>query len=182
MPTPTSITQCLLGLGLAAALLPAAAQTTVLINPGDQIEGDRLAVFNTWKNALDASLRKVGAANVQTRFSSDATADLSATRANTFDVIVAPAPTIGSAVRHGYVPVMGLADAPLIASRVERVIYAVESHGIRASMVKTALGRLISANARVIGGVLTKFEARKAHYGYGYEYGYSYGRRDEANA
>ena len=79
-------------------------------------------------------------------------------------------------------PVMGLADAPLIASRVEGVIYAVESHGIRASLVKTALGRLISANARGIGGVLTKFEARKAHYGYGYEYGYSYGRRDEANA
>jgi capsular exopolysaccharide synthesis family protein len=75
-------------------------------------------------------------------------------------------------------PVMGLADAPLIASRVEGVIYAVESHGIRSSMVKTALGRLASANARVIGGVLTKFEARKAHYGYGYEYGYNYGRAD----
>lgn len=73
-------------------------------------------------------------------------------------------------------PVMGLADAPLIASRVEGVIYAVESHGIRSSMVKTALGRLASANARVLGGVLTKFEARKAHYGYGYEYGYGYGR------
>lgn len=73
-------------------------------------------------------------------------------------------------------PVMGLADAPLIASRVEGVIYAVESHGIRSSMVKTALGRLATANARVIGGVLTKFEAKKAHYGYGYEYGYSYGR------
>lgn len=78
-------------------------------------------------------------------------------------------------------PVMGLADAPLIASRVEGVIYAVESHGIRSSMVKTALGRLTSANARVIGGVLTKFEARKAHYGYGYEYGYSYGRRDRVS-
>ncbi|WP_238302770.1 GumC family protein [Sphingomonas phyllosphaerae] len=77
-------------------------------------------------------------------------------------------------------PVMGLADAPLIASRVEGVIYAVESHGIRSSLVKTALGRLASANARVFGGVLTKFEARKAHYGYGYEYGYGYGReRDE---
>ena len=75
-------------------------------------------------------------------------------------------------------PVMGLADAPLIASRVEGVIYAVESHGIRSSMVKTALARLISANARVIGGVLTKFEARKAHYGYGYEYGYGYGRQN----
>jgi succinoglycan biosynthesis transport protein ExoP len=73
-------------------------------------------------------------------------------------------------------PVMGLADAPLIASHVEGVIYAVESHGIRSSMVKTALGRLASANARVVGGVLTKFEARKAHYGYGYEYGYGYGR------
>lgn len=79
-------------------------------------------------------------------------------------------------------PVMGLADAPLIASRVEGVIYAVESHGIRSSMVKTALGRLASANARVIGGVLTKFEARKAHYGYGYEYGYGYGRNAEVKA
>lgn len=79
-------------------------------------------------------------------------------------------------------PVMGLADAPLIASRVEGVIYAVESHGIRSSMVKTALGRLASANARVLGGVLTKFEARKAQYGYGYEYGYGYGRADGAKA
>lgn len=73
-------------------------------------------------------------------------------------------------------PVMGLADAPLIASRVEGVIFAVESHGIRATLVKTALGRLASANARIVGGVLTKFETRKASYGYGYEYGYGYGR------
>lgn len=78
-------------------------------------------------------------------------------------------------------PVMGLADAPLIASRVEGVIYAVESHGIRSSLVKTALGRLAAANARIFGGVLTKFEARKAHYGYGYEYGYSYGRDAKAH-
>ncbi|NNM78587.1 polysaccharide biosynthesis tyrosine autokinase [Sphingomonas sp. ID1715] len=79
-------------------------------------------------------------------------------------------------------PVMGLADAPLIASHVEGVIYAVESHGIRSSMVKTALGRLASANARIIGGVLTKFEAKRAHYGYGYEYGYNYGRVGDAEA
>ncbi len=77
-------------------------------------------------------------------------------------------------------PVMGLADAPLIASRVEGVIYAVESHGIRSSLVRTALGRLASANAHVLGGILTKFEARKAHYGYGYEYGYNYGREADA--
>jgi polysaccharide biosynthesis transport protein len=73
-------------------------------------------------------------------------------------------------------PVMGLADAPLIGSRVEAVIFAVESHGIRSSLVKTALGRLASANARVIGGILTKFDARKTQSGYGYDYGYSYGR------
>lgn len=79
-------------------------------------------------------------------------------------------------------PVMGLADAPLIAGRVEGVIYAVESHGIRSSLVRTALARLVSANARIIGGVLTKFEARKAHYGYGYEYGYGYGRDDQKTA
>lgn len=78
-------------------------------------------------------------------------------------------------------PVMGLADAPLIAARVEGVVYAVESHGIRAGQVKTALGRLAAANVRIFGGVLTKFEARRAAYGYGYEYGYSYGRaKDDA--
>lgn len=89
----------------------------------------------------------------------------------TFDHVVIDSP-----------PVMGLADAPLIASRVEGVIYAVESHGIRSSMVKTALGRLASVNARILGIVLTKFDTRKAHYGYGYEYGYSYGRHKEGKA
>lgn len=79
-------------------------------------------------------------------------------------------------------PVMGLADAPLIAGHVEGVIYAVESHGIRSTQVKTALGRLQAAHTRVFGAVLTKFEARKAHYGYGYEYGYGYGRDEETKA
>ncbi len=73
-------------------------------------------------------------------------------------------------------PVMGLADAPLIASRVEGVIYAVESHAVRSSIVKSALNRLLVANARVLGGVLTLFEYHRAHYDYDYEYGYGYGR------
>ena len=75
-------------------------------------------------------------------------------------------------------PVMGLADAPLIGGRVEGVIYAIESHGIRSTLVKTALDRLSSSNTRIVGVVLTKFEQRRAHFGYGYEYGYSYGRSD----
>jgi len=86
----------------------------------------------------------------------------------TFDHIVIDSP-----------PVLGLADAPLIASRVEGVIYAVESQGIRSTQVKTALNRLASVKAHVFGGVLTKFDTRKAHYGYGYDYGYGYGREDE---
>lgn len=77
-------------------------------------------------------------------------------------------------------PVMGLADAPLIASRVEGVIYVVESHGIRSKLVKTALNRLRAANARIFGSVLTKFESSKANYGY--EYGYGYGRETASEA
>lgn len=83
----------------------------------------------------------------------------------TFDHVVVDSP-----------PVMGLADAPLIASKVEGLVYAIESHGIRSRQVETALGRLSSSKSRLLGAILTKFEARKSHYGYGYEYGYEYGR------
>lgn len=87
----------------------------------------------------------------------------------TFDHVVIDSP-----------PIMGLADAPLICSRVEATVYVVESHGIRTSLVRTALARLASANAHIVGGVLTKFEVKRAHYGYGYEYGYGYGRDKRA--
>lgn len=79
-------------------------------------------------------------------------------------------------------PVMGLADAPLIGSRVNAVVFVVESHGVRASMVRVALARLRSAHTHVIGTVLTKFEAKRAHFGYGYDYGYGYGRGDSAES
>ena len=93
---------------LGFAALAAHAETRVLVNPGDQVEGDRVRVSSNWKSALESSLRKVDASTaVQTRYSSDATADLSATRSNLYDVVVAPAPTIGSAVRYGYVPLVG---------------------------------------------------------------------------
>jgi Mrp family chromosome partitioning ATPase len=75
---------------------------------------------------------------------------------------------------------MGLADAPLLASKVEGVVFAVESHGIRASLVKTAIERLRAANAHLLGAVLTKFESKRAHFGYGYEYGYGYGSEKSA--
>ena len=72
-------------------------------------------------------------------------------------------------------PVMGLADAPLIASRVESTVFVVEAHGTHKNMAGVAIGRLRSAHAQISGAVLTKFNARRAYYGYGYDYGYGYG-------
>jgi len=81
-------------------------------------------------------------------------------------------------------PVMGLADAPLIASKVEGILYVVESRSVRSGQIKTALARLIAVNAHIFGFVLTKFEAKRSSYGYGYGYGYGdgygYGRGEPA--
>ena len=72
-------------------------------------------------------------------------------------------------------PVIGLADAPLVASSVQAVVFAVEAKSVPAGMVRMALARLNTAHANVLGGVLTMFEAKGAHLGYGYDYGYQYG-------
>jgi capsular exopolysaccharide synthesis family protein len=75
-------------------------------------------------------------------------------------------------------PVMGLADTPLIAHEVEGCVFVVESHSTQATMAQVAVGRLRDSQARLLGALLTKFEARRANdgYGYGYEYGYGYGQ------
>ncbi len=80
-------------------------------------------------------------------------------------------------------PVMGLADAPIIASRTEGTIYVVEASGVKARIATLALGRLRQGRANLLGTVLTKFEARQSHFGYGYDYGYGYGsERDPKRA
>lgn len=87
-----------------------AQPTTLLFNPGDQFEGGRFQVFNTWRSPLEQALLDAGADAVKSRFSSDATSDLGAARANLHTVLVAPAPTIGTALRYGYQPVLGLGE------------------------------------------------------------------------
>ncbi len=72
-------------------------------------------------------------------------------------------------------PLLGLADAPLIASKVDGAVFVVEAYGVESRSAKTAIDRLRSSGARVLGAVLTKFDSRKASYGYGYDYGYGYG-------
>jgi capsular exopolysaccharide synthesis family protein len=78
-------------------------------------------------------------------------------------------------------PVMGLADAPLLASKTEGTVFVVESHTTKIGQARLAINRLVAANAHILGAVLTKFEMKRASYGYGYgyEYGYGYGRGAE---
>ncbi len=79
-------------------------------------------------------------------------------------------------------PVMGLADAPIIASKVEGVVFVLEARGVTARVARLAIGRLLQARGHILGVVLTKFEAKRAHYGYGYEYGYGYGGQEKVPA
>jgi polysaccharide biosynthesis transport protein len=72
-------------------------------------------------------------------------------------------------------PVLGLADALLIAKVTEGTIYVISSHSLKLSMIRMAVGRMKGVGANIIGGVLTKFDEKRAYYGYGYEYGYGYG-------
>lgn len=80
-----------------------------------------------------------------------------------YDVVVVDAP-----------PVMGLADAPLVASAVEATVYVIEAHSTPISLIRLALQRLEASRANILGVALTKFQSEKSHYGYGYDYGYSY--------
>lgn len=81
-----------------------------------------------------------------------------------YDVIVVDGP-----------PVLGLADAPLLASACEASLIVIETAAIRRSLATSAIARLHAANARLIGAVLNKFHARHVGYGYGYAYSYDYG-------
>lgn len=97
---------CLFG-SLSAFAQTAMAQPNVLMNPGDQVEESRFEVFSEWKKALDQVLIKLKVGAPATQLSSDATGDLQATRSRLYELYVAPAHVIGSAVRYGYQPVLG---------------------------------------------------------------------------
>lgn len=72
-------------------------------------------------------------------------------------------------------PILGLADAPLLARAVEATVLVLESGRTRATQAKHAIGRLIAVRANVIGAILTKLDIASSGYGYGYGYDYAYG-------
>jgi succinoglycan biosynthesis transport protein ExoP len=81
-------------------------------------------------------------------------------------------------------PVMGFADAPLLASVVEGTVLVVESGKTGRPVVLSAIQRLRMAHAKILGVVLAKYdksaggEPYGSGYGYGY-YAYEYGERAE---
>lgn len=88
--------------------LPAlAAPLNVLVNPGDHGEQTRQASYLVLRAALADALKEARIPEANLVISTDATADLAATRAQLHDMVVAPAHVVSSAVRNGYVPLVG---------------------------------------------------------------------------
>ena len=71
-------------------------------------------------------------------------------------------------------PVLGLADAPILANAVAGTLLIVNSGKTKINDARAALKRLLAARARVVGALLAKYDARTAGYGYGYGYGHHY--------
>jgi len=70
------------------------------------------------------------------------------------------------------VAVLGLADAPLIASYAEATMFVVAAKNTHTRTARVSLRRLADVHANILGAVLTKFDARKVGYDYGYNYDY----------
>lgn len=90
----------------------------------------------------------------------------------TFDMVLVDGP-----------PIMGLADAPLLASNVAGTLLVVAANETRREAAKVAVKRLHFARAPIIGALLSKFDMKQVGYGYGYGYGgYDYQSQDVKDA
>lgn len=69
-------------------------------------------------------------------------------------------------------PVMGIADAPLLANHVDATIFVAEANRVNGGQAKAAVRRLRGVGANLVGVVLTKFKALEAGEQYGSEYRY----------
>jgi Mrp family chromosome partitioning ATPase len=58
-------------------------------------------------------------------------------------------------------PVLGFADARILASKASRVLFAVRWNSTPASMVRSAIGVLHQCNARIAGIVLNKIDGKE---------------------
>lgn len=66
-------------------------------------------------------------------------------------------------------PVMGIADAPMLARMVDATIFVLEANSLPFSRARAAIRRLNAAGANTVGAILTKYNALEAGQSYGYE-------------
>lgn len=79
--------------------------------------------------------------------------------AKEFDLVIVDSP-----------PIMGLSDTPILARQVDATLLVVSSKQITRKSAKTALGRLNSAGANIVGCAFTKFSVDSLDYNYAYRY------------
>jgi polysaccharide biosynthesis transport protein len=83
---------------------------------------------------------------------------------NSFDVVLFDGP-----------PLLGLADAPILATQIESVVFVVGANGTSKAVAQRALNRLRNSRTNLLGAVLTKFDYISENFGgYGYDKAYSY--------
>jgi capsular exopolysaccharide synthesis family protein len=80
-----------------------------------------------------------------------------------FDIVIIDAP-----------PVIGLADAPLLAAICKDVMFIIEAGKTRTSVAREAVSKLQAAGAHILGATLTKSHSGRHSYGYGNGYGYGH--------
>ncbi|MDZ4275521.1 MAG: polysaccharide biosynthesis tyrosine autokinase [Erythrobacter sp.] len=74
-------------------------------------------------------------------------------------------------------PILGLADAPVLANLVDATVFILEANRLPFGQARAAVRRLMQSGGTIIGVVLTKYRALEAGQAYGYQYGYyEYGR------
>lgn len=83
--------------------------------------------------------------------------------ASQYDVVLVDSP-----------PILGLADAPMLAALVDGVVFVVEADRSRRGSLKAALRRLRAMRPILLGAALTKFDPLKAGNRYSEYYGYHY--------
>ena len=101
-------------------------------------------------------------------------ADLVRAAGDAYDIVIVDGP-----------PIIGLADAPLLAGATQGTIILVGANSTRKRAFRVAVRRMQVVRANIIGTVLNKFDRREAGYGYGYGYGnsdyeyYGYGQQKQ---
>ena len=101
--------------------------------------------------------------------------DLLSTASERFDTVVIDGP-----------PVIGLADALVLANLAKATLFVVDAGRTRYGALEGAVKRLRAANATILGAVNNRLGRPGQGYGYGYgydyHYAYDYGSRDEGRA